>query len=252
MLSFDEWNVWYHSKPHDDNQMKEETVETSPSLLGDIYTFEDALVVGCMLITFLKHADRLKIACMAQLVNVIAPILTESGGGVCRQTIFYPFLHTSMFGRGTALRPIVDSPKYDSKDYTDVPYIETVAVMNEEDEELTLFVVNRSLEDAITISCFFRGFEDYMFTEHIALENENLNAVNTLANPDAVVPHIRQGSCVSLGKGEFTIELQKTSWNVIRFKRVKVIDGISVIMGINIIISMKVVAGNEDNERCPY
>lgn len=219
MLCFDEWNVWYHSKAHDDNQMMNDPWRKSPSLLEDIYTFEDALVVGCMLITFLKHADRLKIACMAQLVNVIAPIMTQQGGGVCRQTIFYPFLHASKYGRGVALNPIVVSPKYDSKDYTDVPYIETVAVMNEESDELTLFAVNRSLEDSLAVSCFLRGFEDYSVTEHIVLESEDLKAANTLDNPDAVVPHNRQGSCVSLEKGEYMIELQKASWNVIRFKK---------------------------------
>jgi len=220
MLCFDEWNVWYHSKAHDDNQMMSNPWQTSPPLLEDIYTFEDALVVGCMLITFLKHADRLKIACMAQLVNVIAPIMTQLEGGVCRQTIFYPFLHASKFGRGTALRPIVDSPRYDSKDYTDVPYIETVAVMNEEAEELTLFAVNRSLEDPVTVSCYLRDLEDYSVIEHIEFTSEDLKAANTLSNPNAVVPHIRQDSCVSEGEGKHTLELQKASWNVIRFKKI--------------------------------
>lgn len=221
LLSFDEWNVCYHSKAHDNDQMKGNPWQKSPPLLEDIYTFEDALVVGCMLITFLKHADRLKIACMAQLVNVIAPIMTQLGGGVCRQTIFYPFFHTSMFGRGTALRPIVDSPRYDSRDYTDVPYIEAAAVMNEESEELTLFAVNRSLDDAITISCLLRGFEDYSAAEHIALASDDLKAANTLSNPNVVVPSVRKGSCMCSGKGEFAIELQKASWNVIRFKKTR-------------------------------
>ena len=219
MLSFDEWNVWYHSKKHDDGEMKDNPWGTSPSLLEDVYTFEDALVIGCMLITFIKHADRLKMACMAQLVNVIAPIMTQPGGGICRQTIFYPFLHASKFGRGTALRPIIVSPKYDSKDYTDVSYIETVAVMDEEAEEMTLFAVNRSLSESMNVACFFRGFENYTLMEHIALESEDLKAVNTVASPDAVVPHVRQGSVLDLGKGEFSIELGKASWNVVRFKK---------------------------------
>lgn len=219
MLSFDEWNVWYHSKKHDDGEMKDNPWRTSPSLLEDVYTFEDALVIGCMLITFIKHADRLKMACMAQLVNVIAPIMTQPGGGICRQTIFYPFLHASKFGRGTALRPIIVSPKYDSKDYTDVSYIETVAVMDEEAEEMTLFAVNRSLSESMNVACFFRGFENYTLVEHIALESGDLKAVNTVANPDAVVPYVRQGSVLDMGKGEFSIELGKASWNVIRFKK---------------------------------
>lgn len=219
MLSFDEWNVWYHSKQQDDGEMKVNPWRTSPSRLEDIYTFEDALVVGSMLITFLKHADRLKMACMAQLVNVIAPIMTRPGGGICRQTIFYPFLHASKFGRGTALGQIVDSPKYDSKDYTDVPYLEAVAVMDEEAEELTLFAVNRSLSEPMNVACFLRDFVDYTITEHIAFESGDLKAVNTVANPDTVVPYVRQDSVLNLGKGEFSIELGKASWNVVRFKK---------------------------------
>lgn len=156
---------------------------------------------------------------MAQLVNVIAPIMTQPGGGICRQTIFYPFLHASKFGRGTALRPIVVSPKYDSKEYTDVSYLETVAVMDEEAEEMTLFAVNRNLSEQMNLTCFLRDFENYTLTEHIALESGDLKAVNTVANPDAVVPCVRQDSVMDLGEGEFSIELGKASWNVMRFKK---------------------------------
>ncbi len=219
MLSFDEWNVWYHSKQHDDGVMKDNPWRTSPTLLEDVYTFEDALVVGCMLITFLKHADRLKMACMAQLVNVIAPIVTQPGGGLCRQTIFYPFLHASKFGRGTALIPIVVSPKYDSKDYTDVPYLETVAVLNEEAEEVALFAVNRSLDEPMNVTCYLRDFENYTMMEHIVLESEDLKAINTIAHPNTVAPHICRNSIRNLGNGEFSIELGRASWNVVRFKK---------------------------------
>ena len=76
-LSFDEWNVWFHSNEQD-KQVEKWTV--APPLLEDIYTFEDALVVGCLIITLLRHCDRVKIACLAQLINVIAPIMTETGG----------------------------------------------------------------------------------------------------------------------------------------------------------------------------
>lgn len=72
MLSFDEWNVWYHS-----NNAPYERWSVAPPRLEDIYNFEDALLVGSMLITFLRHCDRIKIACLAQLVNVIAPILQK-------------------------------------------------------------------------------------------------------------------------------------------------------------------------------
>ncbi len=219
MLSFDEWNVWYHSNADDQDTMGKKPWQIAPALLEDIYTFEDALVVGGMLITFLKHADRLKMACMAQLVNVIAPIMTATGGGICRQTIYYPLLHASVFGRGAALQPVVSTPKYDSKDYSDVPTLDTVAVWNEEQEELTIFAVNRDLEDGMNIACDLKGFEDYAAVEHIALENDNLTAVNTVDAPDSVKPTVYSDTVTANGGGSFDIHVNKASWNVIRFKK---------------------------------
>ena len=119
-LSFDEWNVWYHSN---DADRKIEPWSIAPPQLEDIYNHEDALLVGCMLISMLKRADRVKMACLAQLVNVIAPIMTANGGAAWKQTIYYPYMHASVFGRGTVLVPLIKSPKYDAKDYTDVPYL---------------------------------------------------------------------------------------------------------------------------------
>ena len=215
LLSFDEWNVWYHSSSGDADEMKNKPWQVAPSLIEDIYTFEDALVVGCMLITFLKHANRLKMACIAQLVNVIAPIMTETGGGVCKQTIFYPLLHASKYGRGTALMPVVSSPKYDSKDYTDVPYLETVAVTSEEHDELTIFAVNRNLDESIIMSLDIKGFEGYKVADHIVLECDDLKAVNTVANPGKVVPRSRDNTD-EINGSEIEIKLEKASWNVIR------------------------------------
>lgn len=219
MLSFDEWNVWYHSKTKDDDTMKNNPWNTVPRLLEDRYTFEDALVIGCMLITFLKYADRLKMACMAQLVNVIAPIMTEIGGGICRQTTFYPFLHVSKYGRGSSLRPIVMSPKYDSKNFTDVPYIESAVVENEISGDLTVFAVNRHLAESIVVDFSIRGFENYRIKEHIVLECNDLQAINTPQNPNAVTPSVREPSASGLDNGRIEIALGKASWNVIRFSK---------------------------------
>ncbi|GIP21584.1 alpha-N-arabinofuranosidase [Paenibacillus sp. J22TS3] len=214
MLSFDEWNVWYHSN---DADAKLEPWSVGPPQLEDIYNFEDALLVGSMLITFLRNADRVKIACLAQLVNVIAPIMTENGGRAWKQTIFYPYLHASQYGRGVSLRPVVDSPKYDAQDYTDIPYLDSAVVYNEELEELTLFAVNRHLEEALELKCDVRGFEGYRIVEHIVLEHENLKAVNT-AEEESVRPHT-QGSSTWNG-GYVNARLSKASWNVIRLRKV--------------------------------
>lgn len=218
MLSFDEWNVWFHSVEADNREMAKRPWQTAPALLEDHYTFEDALVVGCMAITLLKHADRVKMACLAQLVNVIAPIMAEKNGPAWRQTIYYPFYHVSLFGRGTALRPVINSSRHDTKDFTDVSDIEAVAVHNEEKEELVIFAVNRDLEDKILFECDIRSFEGYRLLEHITLECDDLKAVNSAAE-ERVKPG-RNHSAKAEG-GKVTALLNRASWNVIRFRKEK-------------------------------
>jgi alpha-N-arabinofuranosidase len=105
-----------------------------------------------MLITLLKHADRVKIACLAQLVNVIAPIMTINGGACWRQSIYYPFAHASRFGRGVALNLNVRSPMYDDREYGQVPYLEAVATWNQEQENIIVFAVNRNTDAALVPS----------------------------------------------------------------------------------------------------
>ncbi|MBT2288481.1 alpha-N-arabinofuranosidase [Paenibacillus albidus] len=213
-LSFDEWNVWFHTLETDKNITP---WQTAPAQLEDPYTFEDALMVGSMLITLLNHADRVKIACLAQLVNAIAPIMTENGGSAWRQTIFYPYLHASLYGRGTVLRPAITSPLYDSKEYTDVPLLDSAVVMNAEKEELVIFALNKSLEETLLLECDVRSFQDYRVEEHIVLEHADVKAVNTAAHPNHVYPHNRGNARVT--GGQLEAALPKLSWNVIRLRR---------------------------------
>src|SRR5699024_4259147 len=131
----------------------------APSQLEDVYTFEDALLVGSMLNTMLKHSDRVKIASMAQLVNVIAPIMTETGGSVSKQNNFYKYYYTSVYGRVVALKPIINSPIYDSKYVTDVQYLDSSLVFNKDKEELVVFALNRHLENKLSVDVDIRSFE---------------------------------------------------------------------------------------------
>jgi len=210
-LSFDEWNVWYHSNEAD---KKIEPWSVAPPLLEDIYTFEDALVVGSLLITLLRHADRVKMACLAQLVNVIAPIMTENGGKAWRQSIYYPYMHASIYGRGTALQPVISSPIYETKNHVEVPVLEAAVVVNEEKEEVTLFAVNKDLTDALQLEIDMRSFKNYRIIDHIILEHDDVKAVNTAQNPDNVKPH--SGGNASIDNGIVKASLPKLSWNVIR------------------------------------
>ncbi len=212
-LSFDEWNVWFHSNEAD---KKLEPWQIAPHQLEDIYNFEDALVVGCLLITLLKNCDRVKMACLAQLVNVIAPIMTENDGSVWAQTIFYPFMHASNYGRGVALTPVVECDKYNTATIKDVPYVETIAVVNDEINELTVFAVNRSLDEKVDMNIDLSDFGKVELLEHLVLENNDMKAANTAQNPNNVAPHNNGITKISAKKAVVT--LNKHSWNVIRFK----------------------------------
>ena len=209
-LSFDEWNVLYHSL--ETNKRIPKWLE-APARTEDIYNFKDALMVGGMLITLLRHADRIKIACQAQLVNVIAPIMTENGGRSWKQTIYYPYLHASLYGRGTALNVLVDAPKYDSKNYTDVSILEAVAVESEEKNALTLFVLNRSAEE-VELSCNLRDYLKTHVLEMITMTCDDMLAVNDADHPDRVVPHASKS--YKLDGTLLEAKLEPYSWNVVR------------------------------------
>lgn len=208
-LSFDEWNVW-----------REPDVEYTPWQTGCPYDWvkfhmEDALVFGSAMLTLLRRADRIEIACQSLLVNTIPMILTEKNGKAWRNPTFYPFLHVSRYGRGEVLRNIVETPKYDTTQYTDVPIIDPATVYREETGELTVFAVNRSSEE-VRIHLDFRDFgKDLTFVEHIVLRHDRLNAVNTSDNPYEIAPVPGAGAAMSQGRGEAV--LQAYSWNVLRF-----------------------------------
>ena len=213
-LSFDEWNVWYHSNEQDKEVWKQGKWNRALPLLEDIYNFEDALLASSMLITFLRNADRVKIACLAQLVNVIAPIMTRNGGGCWAQTIFYPFMHASRYGRGTSLRALVNSPVYDCRDYDAVPLIDSTAVMGD-DGSVTVFCVNRDTAEDCELSIDLRAFDKLRFAEHIVLHHDDVKAVNTEEHPDNVAP--AAGAPASVDGGRASVVVPALSWNVIRF-----------------------------------
>ncbi|HTZ50319.1 MAG TPA: alpha-N-arabinofuranosidase, partial [Spirochaetia bacterium] len=212
-LSFDEWNVWFHSE-NADKSVAPWTV--GPPLLEDIYTFEDALVVGCCLITLLRHAERVRIACLAQLVNVIAPIMTATGGPAWRQTIFYPFLHASAFGRGEVLETLVKSPAYENRKHGDVPYLEAIATLNRAAGELVIFAVNRSPAEPLVLEGTIAGFAGLSVREHLVLSHTDRKAANTREHPDAVVPG--RLDVTRLDGDALSTRLPPLSWNVIRLR----------------------------------
>ena len=211
-LSLDEWNVWYHSNQDDQKLYKEQPWGSALPLLQDVYNFEDALLVGLILITILKNADTVKIACMAQLVNVIAPIMTRAGGGAWAQTIYYPLMHASKYGRGTSLMPLISSPTFSTKSFTDVPTVDAAAVTDEEGN-LTVFAVNRDLEEDALLKLDLRAYDTATFVGHTALTNGDLKAVNTEDKPFNVAPEE-----LAPETEDGCVRLPKASWNVLRFR----------------------------------
>ena len=205
-LSFDEWNVWFHSNEQD---KKQEPWQIAPPLLEDMYNLEDSIVVGDLMITLLKHSDRVKIACLAQLVNVIAPIMTVTGGGVWKQTIFYPFMYTSVNGRGSALETEVVSDTFTEGKAEKVANVDAVAVLSEDEKTISLFAVNRKLGEDAELD--LSGFEGFKLESHISMEGDDLKAGNSMETPDNVTP-------VTHEVGD-SIVLKGGSWNFLKFTR---------------------------------
>ncbi|MBE4737878.1 MULTISPECIES: alpha-N-arabinofuranosidase [Streptomyces] len=212
-LSFDEWNVWYISKWHEIENSGARDWAEAPRLLEDNYSVTDAVVFGSLLIALLRHADRVTVACLAQLVNVIAPIMTEPGGPAWRQTTFFPFAQAAKYGRGEVLDVRVDSPTYETKKYGETDLLHATAV-RAEDGSVTVFAVNRGRTEALPLEVALNGLELTRVVEHSALADADPDARNTLAEPERVVPHTGEGA--SLRDGVLSAVLEPLSWNVIR------------------------------------
>ena len=225
MLSFDEWNVWYRTRRNRAARVKEGW-PVAPPILEEIYNVEDALAFGGCCISLLNHADRVTAACLAQLVNVIAPIMTETGGPAWRQTIFHPFAHFSRMGRGRVLRTQIDSPTYAARyndpngpideffDMPAVPYLKLAAVHDDKNGVLTLFALNRSLTEELPLRLTAAGFSRLAAKQALQLCDPDLKAVNTRQNPERIAP--RPLTSVRIDGERLEATLAPASWNVIQ------------------------------------
>jgi alpha-L-arabinofuranosidase len=214
-LSFDEWNVWYASRfSAGGHQTGDAPWLPHPRLIEDDYTITDAVVVGTLLNSLLRHGDRVTIACQAQLINVIGLLRSAPGGEAWKQTIAYPFEEMRRLARGQILQVITHSDRYDSASYTDVPLVDASASYDEETGSAALFVANRSLTDPATLSIDFRGIRATRVLAATTLHarpGQDRHTSNGVSH-DAVAPHPFDTYAVT-GDG-FVANVPPLSWTV--------------------------------------
>lgn len=207
-LCFDEYNIWYNTTP----LPSEYTV--APALLEENQSMKDTLVFGGLTNALLNNCDIVKIACLAQLVNVIAPIVTKNDRGYVLNTIWYPYYNFCNYMRGVALKSFVaGGDQFDSR-FGKAYYITTAITHN--DNELVIQVVNYAKEDT-TVDFEISGFNGFEFVSHLVMHDEDLNARNTFDNPNRVLPHEHHGD-VSINGEKINVKLEKLSWNFIRLR----------------------------------
>jgi alpha-N-arabinofuranosidase len=210
-LAFDEWNVWYQQ--NFPGELGLDVREVGP-LIEDTYTVDDAVVVGSLLITLLRHADRVKIACLAQLVNVIGPIRTEPGGRAWRQTIFHPFALTAKYAGNRVLQTEISGPEIITPAFGRIPALWSTATYDESTGEVAVFVVNRSETDKVDLEIPLHSLGRLELVEHLGLYDDDRGAVNTADDPDRVMPRPVDGTDIS--NGICTATLPPASWHMIR------------------------------------
>jgi alpha-N-arabinofuranosidase len=211
-LSFDEWNVWYRQRSGDavDGRRQE-----APHLLEEIYNLEDALLVGGILITLLRNADRVKIACLAQLVNVIAPIMTNANG-LFRQTIYHPYYWALQYARGRVLNVLIESPTYDVPAMDAVAYIDAAATINPDDGKTAVFILNRDLSKARQVELVWEDAPKSRVAVSEVLTGNDLKAVNGFDAPERVKPQPFERPTTTNGRTRF--EVPARSYTVIQWE----------------------------------
>jgi alpha-N-arabinofuranosidase len=211
-ISFDEWNVWYSSRYH--GKPRPTTWEIAPRTIEDEYSVADAVVVGSLLITLLRHSDRVHIACMAQLVNVIAPIMTEPGGHAWRQTTFYPFSLTAHHARGQVIRCTVTSESHETTEHGSVADVIAVATHDPMDDTTAIFLVNRSTTTSDRVAVDLSAMPALTVSEAIVLHDSDPYASNSSTRPDRVVPQ-RLEAVEHIGS-QLVVDLPAVSWSMVR------------------------------------
>jgi alpha-N-arabinofuranosidase len=205
-LSWDEWNVWYKNQEMDGRWTQ------APHLIEEVYNLEDALVVAQWLNVFLRKCDVIKIACLAQIVNVIAPILTTRDGLV-KQTIFYPIKLASKFARGQALAVATKAPAISTKRFGDMPALDAAASYDPATGQSAVFVVNRSQTDALSTEIIWQSETPREIGGVYQVAGSDVKAINSFEHPDTIVA--RQIAGGKMDGNKLCLQLPPLSFTVV-------------------------------------
>jgi alpha-N-arabinofuranosidase len=200
-LSFDEWNVWYRAR---DAEAMNGHEHEAPHLLEEVYNLEDALLVSGIINSLMRNADRIKIACLAQLVNVIAPIVTNPKG-LLRQTICYPYSWALQWARGNVLNVLVESPTYEVSELGQVPYLDVAGTLSPQDGKVSLFILNRDLAKARTLEINWQDKAPGKALNATVLTGSDLKAFNTFEAPQRIVPQPFEKPDDTAGRTRFEV-----------------------------------------------
>jgi alpha-N-arabinofuranosidase len=210
-LSFDEWNVWYRARG---GEAANGHQREAPHLLEEVYNLEDALLVGGLINSLIRNADRVKLACLAQLINVIAPIMTNANG-LLRQTIYYPYSWALQFARGSVLNLLVESPTYEVSGMGQVPYLDVAGTLDPENGKVSIFVLNRDLSKAHTVELNWQDKAPAQVLSSFLLTGDDLKASNSFDAPQRVAPRTLDKPSITGGRAK--LEVPARSYSVIQW-----------------------------------
>ena len=210
-LSFDEWNVWYRARSGDALRAHG---EQAPHLLEEVYNLEDAMLIGGFLNTLMRNADRVKIGCLAQLINVIAPIMTNPNG-ILKQTIYYPYSWALQYAHGSVLDLLVESPTYEVSGMGQVAYLDAAATTDAGTGKTSLFILNRDLSKAHFVEVNWQDNAPGKVLASSTITGSDLKAFNTFESPLRVAGQAFDKPVTSGARTKF--EVPARSYTVIQW-----------------------------------
>ena len=186
-ISVDEWGVWAKEAQTVDLEVSKNPWQIAPAISEQIYTMEDALLFASMLMVMVRNADIVKIGCQALLTNISACIMTDRGGEAWKQTIYYPFEQIATYGHGLLVDASVKVASYIDDRFGEIPYLDSVVIFNDEQNEVSIFAVNRSIEEVIDVDVILENFNNIDSIVHTVLSSPNHKTTN-FENHNAVTP----------------------------------------------------------------